>query len=127
MSIDEIRDGICDSLCSIEGHNLWDKILEETYPANYGFEVESVVVKRNDIWVDVPERTFTFKNLHMTFSARLGGSNQDDGYDEDFHFEFTGSGSFIFKKNKESIQVKHIDLYENQDLDLYGESKSRVD
>lgn len=126
MSIDKIRDGICDSLCSIEGHNLWDEILEETCPANYGFEVESVVVKQNDIWVDVPERTFTFKNLHITFSARLGGSNLDDGYDENFHFEFTGSGSFIFTKSKQSIQVKNIDLGENQDLDLYGESKSRV-
>jgi hypothetical protein len=125
MHLDKVRDGICDSLSSGDGHSLWDEILQETCPANYGFEVESVFVDRNDIWVDVPRRTFTFKNLELSFSARLGGSNLKNGYDQTFHFKL--SGSFNFKNGSQSIQVEEIDMDEGEDLNLYGESVSRVD
>jgi len=126
MHLDEIRDGICESICSIEGHNLWDEILQETCPANYGFEVESVLVERNDIWVDVPKRTFNFKNLELRFSARLVSSNLEDGYDKGFHFKLSGSGSFVFKNKSQSIQVEQIYIDENEDLNLYGKSASRI-
>ena len=127
MHLDEIRDGICESLGSVKGDSLWDNILQETCPANYGFEVASVIADRNDIWVDVPNLTFTFKNLRLSFSARLGGSNLKSGYDQTFHFKLSGSGSFIFKNGSQSIQVEKIDMDEGFDLDLYGESESRVD
>jgi hypothetical protein len=126
MDINEIRDAICDNLSSVDGHSLWDDILEGTSPANYGFEVECVSVERNDIWVDVPNRTFTFKNLHLTFSARLGGSNLNNGYDEEFHFKLSGSGSFVFTTGSQSIEVEHVSIGEDEDLDLYGDSASRV-
>lgn len=126
MHLDEIRDGICESICSIEGHKLWDEILQETCPANYGFEVESVLVELNDIWVDVPKRTFNFKNLKLSFSARLVGSNLEDGYDQCFHFKLSGSGSFDFMNRSQSIQVEQIYIDENEDLILYGKSASRI-
>lgn len=126
MHIDEIRENICESIGSIEGHRLWEDILQETTPANYGFEVDSVLVEKKDFWVDVPNGTFTFKNLHLNFSARLGGSNLKNGYDENFEFKLSGSGSFVFKKGGRDIEVERIDIDENEDLDLYGESTSRV-
>ena len=124
MHINEIQDGICKNLGSIDSHSLWDDLLQETNPANYGYEVDSVWVQRNDIWVDVPNRTFTFKNLHLSFSARLAGTK--DGYDQDFQFKLSGSGSFEFGEGIQGIRVSHIDLDDDQDLELYGESTSRV-
>ena len=125
MHINEIRDGICENLGSIECHSLWDDLLQETNPANYGYEVDSVWVQRNDIWVVVPNRSFTFKNLHLSFSARLSGTK--DGYNQNFQFKLSGSGSFEFGEDSQGIRVSHIDLDEDQDLDLYGESTSRVE
>jgi hypothetical protein len=125
MHIDEIRDCICEYLGSIDGYSLWDDLLQETNPANYGYEVGSVLVQRNDIWVDVPNRTFTFKNLHLSFSARMAGTK--GGYDQGFQFKLSGSGSFEFGEGSQGIRVAHIDLDEGQDLELYGESNSRVE
>jgi len=124
MHINEIQDGICKNLGSIDSHSLWDDLLQETNPANYGYEVDSVWVQRGDIWVDVPNRAFTFKNLCLRFSARLAGTR--DGYDQGFQFTLSGSGSFEFVEGSQVIRVAHIDLDEGQDLELYGESASKV-
>jgi len=98
MDINDIRTSISNKLYSVETHELWDDILQETSPANYGFEVDVVSVDKQDVWVDVPNRTFTFKNLDLSFSVRLGASNDRDGYDEDFQFKLSGSGTFSFDK-----------------------------
>jgi len=126
MDIDDIRESISEKLSSVETHELWGDILQETNPANYGFEVDYVSVEKKDIWVDVPNRTFTFKNLELQFSARLAASNLRDGYDEDFKFKLSGSGTFDFKKGSQDIEVERIDISENDDLELYGDSSSRV-
>jgi len=93
----------------------------------FGTKFSRRLVDRNDICVDVPNRTFTFKNLELSFSARLGGSNLKNGYDQTFHFKLSGSGSFKFKNGSQSIQVEEIDVDEGEDLNLYGESTSRID
>jgi len=126
MDIDDIRESISNNLSSVETHELWGDILQETNPANYGFEVDYVSVEKKDIWVDVPNRTFTFKNLELQFSARLGASNLRAGYDQDFQFKLSGSGTFSFKEGSRDIEIERIDIGENEDLELYGDSSSRV-
>ena len=126
MDINDIRESISDNLSSVMTHELWDDILQETNPANYGFEVDYVSVEKNDIWVDVPNLTFTFKNLELQFSARLVASNLRDGYDKDFKFKLSGTGKFVFKKGSQDIEIEKIDISENEDLELYGDSSSRV-
>lgn len=125
MNLDEMRDQICDSMRSFEGYSLWDDTIQETTPGPYGFEVESVEVERNNIWVDVPNRTFTFQNLHLEFTARLGGSNDESGYNETFKFKLSGTGGFTFVEGSSQILVNHVTA--NESLDLYGESTARVD
>jgi len=126
MDINDIRVSISDSLSSVQTHELWGDILQETNPANYGFEVDYVSVEKKDIWVDVPNRTFTFKDIELQFSARLGASNLRDGYDEDFQFKLSGLGTFSFKKGSRDIEIERIDISENEDLELYGDSSSRA-
>ena len=98
--------------------------MQETNPANYGYEVDSVLAERNDIWVDVPPRTFAFTGLHLSFLARLAGTK--DGYNQQFHFRLSVSGSFEFTEGSRGIRVVRISLDEDQDLELYGQSMSRV-
>lgn len=124
MDINKIRECISDKLSSVVTHELWGDILQETSPGNYGFEVDSVSVGKNDIWVEIPERTFSFKNLNLQFSARLGASNERDGYDENFEFILSGSGTFSFEKGSQDINVEGVVIKE--DLELYGDSASRV-
>jgi len=119
MDINDIRERISDKLSSVETHELWGDILQDTTPGNYGFEVDSVSVEKKDIWVDVPERTFTFKNLDLHFFARLVASNLRDGYDQNFGFDLSGSGTFRFEKGNEDIEIERVDI--NEDLDLYGD------
>jgi hypothetical protein len=126
MDINDIRTSISDNFSSFETHELWEDILQETNPANYGFEVDDVSVDKKDIWVDVPNRTFTFQNLYLSFSVRLGASNDRDGYDEDFQFNLSGSGTFRFDKGSQVIKIERININENKDLELYGESSSRI-
>ncbi len=71
MEISEIRERIADKLSSDETHDLWNEHLDETNPANYGYELDSVYVDMKDIFVDVPARTFTFKTLDP---SRMGAA-----------------------------------------------------
>jgi hypothetical protein len=124
MDINDIRTSISDKFSSVVAYELWEDIMQETNPANYGFEIDDVSVDKKDIWVDVPNRTFTFQNLYLSFSVRLGASNDRDGYDENFQFNLSGSGTFSFEKGGRDIKIERINR--NEDLELYGESSSRI-
>ena len=126
MDINDIRNRISEKLSSVETHELWDDILPNTNPANYGFEVDCVSIEKEDIWVDVPSRTFTYKNLDLQFSTRLVSSNLNDGYDKDSTFKLSGSGRFGFIKGSQDIVIEGININDNEDLELYGDSSSRV-
>lgn len=116
MEIDQIREQISEGLSN--DIFLWDDILQETNPANYGYEVDTANVDIRDIWVDVPKRTFTFKNLTLYFSVRLGASNDRDGFDENHDAVLSGSGTFDFVKGGQRIEVKQVNV-ENDSIDLY--------
>ena len=116
MSIDSIREQIADLLNSVSEYDSWVEILEQATPAPYGVNDISVNVDYRDIWVDVPRKTFDFKNLEISFNLRLGGSNDRNGYDADFNKIVSGSGEFDFSEGNSQVFIKDFEINENIDL-----------
>lgn len=117
MEISLIREKLADKLCSTEVYDNWIDILQETNPGNYGVEDIEINVDVNDIWVVIPERTFTFKNTELSFCARLGGSSDESGYDANFKKVVSGNGKFDFYNKSQDIKIMEFTINEN--LDLY--------
>jgi len=117
MEINLIREKLTDIICSNELHDNWVNILQNTNPGNYGVEDIEVNMDSKNIWVDIPERNFTFKNAEISFSARLGGSNERNGYDANFSKKISGHGQFEFIKNSSDLKITKIEI--NETLDLY--------
>ena len=117
MEINLIRERISDNIYSSETHDIWVNILQETSPANYGVENIHIDLRIKDIWVELPKRTFTYKNAELSFSARLGGSSLKNGYDANFRKTVSGRGRFEFVRNTDEIKITETEIKES--LDLY--------
>ena len=117
MEIDLIRQKLVDKLNSTETYDEWIDILQDTNPANYGVEDVEISIDYKDIWVAVRENTFTFKNAELIFSARLGGSSEESGYDSNFRIAISGNGQFEFISKSQDIKI--IDFSINEHLELY--------
>lgn len=116
MGIYKIRRLITDKLCYSEEVK-WYEILEETNPSNYGTEDLDVWVDVNDVWVDVPDRRFDFKNVKISFSARLAGTSDKNGYYEDCKFTVSGNGVFNFTEGSKDVEIEWFDIKE--ELEIY--------
>jgi len=119
MHIDEIRERLADKLSSAEEIVNWIDLLQDTSPGHYGIEDVDIDVSSKDIWVDVPKRQFTFKNANVSFSARLGASSDEHGYDDNFTKTVTGQGQFDFSNGSKDITVTNFSI--NEHLELYEE------
>ena len=119
MEIDLIREKLADRLCSADECINWMNLLDDTSPGNYGVEDVDVHVTMKDVWVDIPKRSFEFKNANLSFSARLGGSSDKNGYDEKFSKVVSGSGMFDFSKAGKDIEIKEFAI--NESIELYGD------
>jgi hypothetical protein len=117
MEIDVARKKLVDELNSFETFDKWVDILQDTNPANYGVEDVEIDIDYNDIWVDMREKTFTFENAELAFSARLGGSNEESGYDANFKLVVSGNGQFEFINKSHDLRI--VDFKINEDLELY--------
>ncbi len=117
MEIKLIREKLTDIICSDELHDNWVNILQHTNPGNYGVEDIEICMDPNNIWVNIPERNFTFKNAEISFSARLGGSSEKNGYDANFSKTISGQGQFEFVQNSNDLKFTEIKI--NESLDLY--------
>jgi hypothetical protein len=117
MDINIAREKIADKLSSDEVFGKWVTILGDSNPANYGVNEAEVNIGKNDIWVDMPSKTFTFKNAELVFNVRLGGSSDENGYDADFRKPISGNGKFQFINNSQDIDILEISI--NEHLDLY--------
>jgi len=117
MEINLIREKLTDIIYSNELFDKWVNILQHTNPGNYGVEDIQVNIDSKNIWVNIQERTFTFKNAEISFSARLGESNEKNGYDANFRKKISGQGQFEFVRNSEDLRITEIEI--NESLDLY--------
>ncbi|UPQ76830.1 hypothetical protein [Chryseobacterium nepalense] len=59
--------------------------MTDTNPGNYGAEEWEVNATMENIYVDIPNRNFTFKEVEFNFDVILNSSGAD-GFDENFFF-----------------------------------------
>ena len=117
MSIDEIREQLA---YKISTDMIWDEKTNDTNPGNYGCDDVEAEVSAENIFVDIPNGTFTFKNALYSFSARIGGSRVEDSQMFPFSTDAKGEGKFIFK-DKDTVEIDEIEVY--ADLDLFEEEE----
>ena len=117
MTIDEIREQIATAM-DMTCDEQWSSILDNTTPGHYGFWDLEFYVPIQNIWVEIPNKTFTFRGGKLSFTARLGSSREEDGVDHKVSKVVSGSGTFDFDG---STNIKVIDFKINEDIDLYGE------
>lgn len=113
MNIDLIRGKIAEKLNN--SFDFWSHCLTDTNPGNYGADEWEVNATMENIFVDIPNRTFTFKEVEFSFDVRLNSSGED-GFDENFDFLVDGEGKFDFPESgkiilKELVLLTPLDLY----------------
>lgn len=115
MEIDKIREEISIKL------NEYTEIVDElndTSPGHYGVNYWEVEVIPKDIWVDIPNRTFRFKNGSFSFTLIMGASKGDDSHNQSFSKNLEGNGTWDFGGNN---SIKINSLQTKFDLDLFAE------
>ena len=115
MHIDLIREKIAEKLN--DSFDFWSYCLTDTTPGNYGADEWEVNATMENIYVDIPNRKFTFKDVEFNFDVRLNSSGED-GFDENFFFLVDGEGEFDFPESGKII-LKELKLITT--LDLYSE------
>jgi hypothetical protein len=117
MNIEEIREQLA---YKISTNEIWDEKTNETEPGNYGCDDVEAEVLSSNIFVDIPNGTFTFKNAVYSFSARIGSSNDEDSVMFPFSTLATGNGTFVFT-DKKNVDIAEISVI--ADLDLFAEDR----
>lgn len=113
MNIDLIREKIAEKLN--DSFDFWSYCLTNTTPGNYGSNEWGINATMENIYVDIPNRKFTFKDVEFNFDVRLNSSGED-GFDENFFFLVDGEGKFNFPESgkiilKELKLITPIDLF----------------
>jgi len=115
MTIDQIREQIAISL-GMHCDEKWFGILDDAEPGHYGVENLEFQLAIQDIWVVIQEKTFTFKDGTLSFSAQLGASNEQHGVVKKHSKNVSGSGTFDFEGAR---GVKVLEFKINEKIDLF--------
>jgi len=89
---------------------VWLSSLDDTEPGHYGVEDWGIYITKDDLYVEIPSRSFSLKNAEFTFALRIGSSNDNDGYIEKFKRIVSGSGTFEFTANGKDVKVMDLQL-----------------
>jgi hypothetical protein len=116
MTIDSIREKLAIKIASSQE---WIDKLNDTNPGHYGVEDWDVIVMSDNIWVDIPNKTFTFKQVQFDFQVMIGSSNSEDGLAMSFSRIAKGEGVFRFSANGNDVELEEMDV--DFDLDLFGD------
>ena len=109
MQIDEIREQIAELIST--DMDIWNDVLNDTSPGNYGCNHWDAEIDYNDIFVNIPERTFTVKNGNFSADLIMGSSNGDSSFNESYNKPFSAIGKFDFKESqKTEITEINIDI-----------------
>lgn len=118
MELEKIREQLMDELrYDIE---IWGRPLSDTMPGNYGVNDWDVDIEEDNFYVDIPNRTFHFKNVTFSGSLVMGASKGDTSYDMDFSKPAQGSGKFVFKDSQNVKIDGEVELIVN--MDIFGEN-----
>lgn len=118
MQINEIRKKIAELISS--DMNIWNGVLNDTSPGNYGCDHWEVEIDYNDIFVDIPQKTFNVKTGNFSADLIMGSSNGDSSFNESYSKSFSAIGKFNFENSTE-ITITEINI--NIDLDIYSEDE----
>ncbi|MDT0676478.1 hypothetical protein [Autumnicola musiva] len=116
MTIDEIREQISEEI-SID-MEVWNDVLNNTSPGNYGCDFWESEIDYGNIFVDIPKREFTVKNGNFSADLVMGASKGDHSFNENYNKPFSATGKFDFK-NAKQIMITEISI--DIDSDIYGE------
>lgn len=114
MHIETIQESLA---IQINSNPQWADKLNDCNPGHYGVEDFDVDVSEKDIWVNIPEKTFSFNNTPFSFKLKLGSSNDEDGFKSTFSKVATGSGTFKFETGR-NITIESLEIV--VDLDLFA-------
>lgn len=114
MELEKIREQISEEIST--NIELWSDVFDNTIPGNYGLNDWDVVVNEDSLFVNIPERTFTFKNVNISADLILGGSNKEDSFIHKYNEIAKGNGSFKFINNNQ-VKITKIDI--DVELDLF--------
>ena len=104
MKLEEIRSQLLTQLQI--NLNYWDDVINNTNPGNYGVEDWDISISPNNFYVDIPNKTFSFKDMNFTAKVLLGASHGDSSIEQDFI------------SNKE-IKIENIEISPNVNLNIY--------
>lgn len=116
MQLDDIREQIAELISN--DIDVWNDVLNDTSPGNYGCDHWDAEIDYNDLFVNIPERTFTVKNGHFTADLVMGSSKGDSSFNESYSKPFSAKGKFDFKNSDELI-IEEIEI--DIDSDIYGD------
>lgn len=100
MHIDIIREKIADKLNN--SFDFWSDALTNTNPGNYGADEWEANAQYENIFVDIPNKKFTFNDVEFSFTVRLSSSGEE-GFDDDFYMTVDGHGEFDFIENQDLV------------------------
>ncbi|WPO83452.1 hypothetical protein SD427_03670 [Chryseobacterium sp. JJR-5R] len=109
MEIDKIREQIAVEICNdIE---IWNDVLSDTSPGNYGCDHWDAEVYYSNIYVDIPARTFEVRSGSFSADLVLGASNGDSSMNFSYFKPFSAKGKFDFSDaNNVKIEDINIDI-----------------
>jgi hypothetical protein len=106
MTIDQIREKLALEL-SLD--IAWVNMLDDTSPGHYGVEDWEVYLTLNNIWVDIPTKTFSFNHVNFNFKLRIGSSNKEDSIVMEFSKVAKGKGEFTFASNDKNVKIEDFE------------------
>ncbi|NAY92960.1 hypothetical protein GTQ34_13635 [Muricauda sp. JGD-17] len=115
MILDEIREQLANKI--MIDLDVWNDVLNDTTPGNYGCNHWDASVDYQDIYVNIPERTFVVNSGSFSANLVMGASKGEHSFNENYSKPFSANGKFDFKNSKEIIITEiSIDI----DSDIYG-------
>jgi len=112
MDIEKIKEKLA---IEISKSDKWLDKLNDTNPGHYGVEDWDVKISVDNIWVDIPNRTFNFNKVTFDFELQIGGSSKESGFKSSFSKVAKGQGAFKFN-NSIDISINEIEIEFDMDL-----------
>lgn len=118
MTLEEIRSQLINDLQT--DINNWDDVINNTLPGNYGSQDWDVSVPENRFFVNIPDGSFSFKDVDFSASLLLGASRGDSSILQEFRTSVKGKGTFEFVNNKK-VRITNIEIDPDTNLDIFSE------
>jgi hypothetical protein len=113
MEISEVR---YELIKLIRLDEAWPASLDNTNPGIYGIENWDAEIDTHNIWVDIPSRSFTFKDVEFSFEVLLVSSGSE-GFCREFVRTASGTGTFDFMDDGRNLRLKNLEV--SFDLSLF--------